>query len=124
MQYVFLPKIKNAGSQIINNLKLLVVFPRKAVNVVTIHVGSTNLMVRSTQTHHHIDYYSTQVLFPDDELSIGDLLPWFFSVNDGNRSELMRAEEQGEPLTLSWKLFADNMPAKQGTYPIKNLFSA
>lgn len=122
--YLLLPKIKNEGTLIINNLKLLVDFPRKAGNPTIIHVGSTNLLVRSTQDYHHLQYYSTQVLFPEDELSLGDLLPWVYSVNDANRLELMRGEERGEPLKLSWTLFADNMPRKQGTFEMKKLFSA
>jgi hypothetical protein len=123
VHYLLLPKIKNEGGQVINNLKLLIDFPRKAGNVTTIPVGLTNLIVRSTADYHHLQYYSTHVLFPQDELNLGDLLPWIYSVNDSNRIELGRAEERGEPLTLSWTLFADNMPRKEGTFEIKKLFS-
>jgi hypothetical protein len=119
--YLFLPRISNSGNQIINNFKLSIVFPRKAANQPNLYGNTPNLIIRNTQTHYHIDYYSTLVLFPQDEIPIGEILQWVFSVNDANRLEFMRADEKGETLTFSWTLFADNMPPKHGTYPIKKL---
>jgi hypothetical protein len=120
--YILLPRIKNSGNKVINNFKLTITFPRKAApGASTLHRQSNINISFDANGDFFIDYQSSGVLFPNEERNIGEEIQWQYQVNDAVRIELMRGQEQGIEMSLSWTLYADDMQPKQGTYAIKDL---
>jgi hypothetical protein len=121
-QFVLLPKVKNSGDQVINNFKLIIVYPSQAANQARINLNRPDVTFSHDENRNYvIDYQSTGVLFPDEERNLGEIIQWIYSMTEAHRHQLRLQELEGNELFLSWTLYADDMGPKRGTCPINSL---
>jgi hypothetical protein len=120
-EFVLLPTVKNSGDRIIKNFKLKVIFPKAAADLGRLPINRSDLIVTQNNSDYVIEYYSTNVLFPDDEQSVGEIIPWHYKINRSHRTTLRLREIDNNPLALSWTLHADDMGPKHGDYLISKL---
>lgn len=121
-QYVFLPLIKNSGNQIIQDFKLTFTFPTIASSPISINRPQPNINISiNNKSDYFIDYHSTGVLFQTEERNIGEEILWTYDVTAALIAEVKRREAAGSDVVIAWTLYADNMPAKHGTLPLRTL---
>lgn len=120
--YLLQPFIQNSGEFVIKDFKLTITFPRLVARGARILPRLPNINISVDENKDFfIEYQSSRVLFPKEKRNIGDELQWTYEINDAIRRELDAEEQKGWTLVLNWTLYADNMPAKHGTYPIQKL---
>lgn len=116
--YTLVVKIRNLGSQVINNFQLSFTFPQWDGNVQHIiherdHIDcsqpSTNMFL--------IRYRSNKVLFPEEEIDVGQEMAIRYMVNGPIYGKL---DGRRRPM-VDWTLYADNMTPKTGAIPFEEL---
>lgn len=143
--------VKNGGIQVISRFKIILTIANLAgwceedisIDDMTEleHISDDGAI---TYTFHgqavdridlEIVYQANMVLFPQEEIDIGEKIKWAFRDCPISREEPERDPYSYEPSTddewrrwaekrkwlLKWTLYADNMPRKQGTIPISEL---
>lgn len=121
-QYILLPFVKNSGSQVINNFKLTMKFPRFVGPGESIIHWQQNIQIHFDKAgDYFIDYQSTGVLFPDEERNIGEELQWKYDVSNATVAKFKELEAKGSDAVISWTLYADNMTPKHGTVRLSEL---
>ena len=122
--------VHNQGVQVITHFKLELLFPNlslmypewsrlgggietEPLGEVTVGIQNCNLASYSSEEDYlQVVYRSPHVLFPKDRAD----------TKSGFRLEYtVRREVSEPPLVLHWRLFADNMPFKEGQVPIHDL---
>jgi hypothetical protein len=120
-EYLLQPVIKNLGTQMINNFRLKFVFPRAGYGRSNVHPRENVVRTVDNDNNSVINYQSRGVLFPLEERPIGEEIEWRYRMDAARAKELQRLEKDGEPVLISWTLFADNMVPKQGIAPFTYL---
>jgi hypothetical protein len=120
--YILSPVIRNLGSQVVNNFKLVFTFPASvAYSGQFLYPGPNKNSHTDAQKNHVVTFQSSLLLFPEDERDIGDEMGWEYSIHNDNLRNLNEREFAGHTIELSWTLYADNMAPKHGTCGIRNL---
>ncbi len=137
--YVLRVILKNTGSQVIDNLKLEFAFPdfdsvprkweivgllgetpSKAIHeasspMIEVNPEEDTVSVRRGQYIIQVIYRSKNKFFPDEEVDLTGVIGFRFRMNRDVYANL------GDMPSLSWILYADNMPRKQGKVSISQL---
>jgi hypothetical protein len=116
--YTLVVKIKNLGNQVINHFQLQFTFPQWDGNVDHIihkrdHIdcwqpSANRLMIR---------YRSNKVLFPEEEIDVGEEMAIQYMVNGPIYGML---DSRRVPM-VDWTLYADNMIPKIGAIRFEDL---
>jgi len=121
--FLLTPKIKNSGDRVIHDFKLTLVFPRRAGD----HRSNLSMAVSpirfdQTTASFIVNYQSTGVLFPQEELSVGHELAFVYGIDESQVRRLKKESDEGRPLFLRWTLYADNMTPKHGAQSVLDLY--
>lgn len=122
--YILLPRVKNEGRKVIKDFKLIITFPKLVPPggaLPLIHKDPNINISFDINSDYFIDYQSKGPLFPEEDRPIGEEIQWAYIVNETVRMAFMKAAEKGEEIELSWRLYADDMEPRHGTYPIQKL---
>lgn len=122
--YALTIRITNASDLIVNHWKLEFTFPNPlGANPPTkIAKLYDHIRIRTTTNGDYtLTYFSPYVLYPREDFDIGQEIAWRYQVDDAICRRLDRIKSEGNPLTLSWSLFADTMPSKTGEIDISDL---
>ncbi len=137
--YVLRVILENIGPQVIDNLKLEFAFPdfdsvprkwkivgflgetsSEAVREASSHLVEVNPKEDTVSVHRgqyviQVTYRSRDKIFPGEEVDLTDVIGLEFRINRSVYANL------GDMPSLSWILYADDMPRKQGEVPISQL---
>jgi hypothetical protein len=119
--YNLRPIIKNLGTQVINNFRLVFVFPRYGQGSSTVHPRENVVRTSNENNDTIISYQSRGVLFPLEERDIGEEIHWKYSAGPSALKSLASLEKQGASASITWTLYADNMTPKQGSVSLLKL---
>lgn len=121
---------KNRGSQAINNFKLEFTFPYIGAELVYLS-PSENFKVSEIYgehggpEHYRVVDRAKEVLFPEDEVHIGAETQWpycfKYSVSYDIHEKWVRSKQKSKS-SLTWTLYADDMPPKQGEISFSQLY--
>lgn len=121
-EYALVILIRNLGTQVIKNFKLIFSFPdifRATRNV--IHARENATLSTDKFGNFIISYRSKEVIFPEDEININEDIAWCYTMDQKSYDKIMDAEIKGKDLKIEWILYADDMPPKRGVKSISNL---
>jgi hypothetical protein len=111
------PIVKNEGYQIVNHIKLLFISPSRFINSAEILGANPNATsVKTPDNTYIVSLQTARPLFPEDERDVGLEMQWEFSVLKENLRFLALRQVFETDTTVRWKLFADNMTPKNGTF--------
>lgn len=119
--YILLPIIKNLGTQVIKNFKLMFSFPRFMADQNPLRRGENIVVTVDENNDHIISYHSRGVLFPLEERDIGEEITWIYWVDRGIRDQMRMLELENRKVMILWTLYADNMTPKNGAIALQKL---
>lgn len=131
--------LKNEGAQVVNRFKVQMTLTNigwydddedgdfQTPNLVEINNREGEDIKTSMRGHSgvvdwHVLYKPGFVLFPQEEIDLGELLKWGY--RSDAMAEIMNGWEKfarDANWQIKWKLFADNMPFKEGTEMVCDL---
>lgn len=121
-RYLLSPVIVNLSSQIIKNFKLIFTFPGEVIyGAEAINPRSHIVLGKTKDGDHQVSFQSTLMLFPEDERELSDEMGWEYSILDDTIHTIRTRHARGDKFLLTWKLYADNMPPKEGEVAIFDL---
>lgn len=122
--YLLAPVIKNLGSQAIRDFKLIFIFPGEVLHgggAEMVNPRANIISVADKLRNHVVSFQSSLLLFPEDERDIGNEMGWKYVIHEDTINTIQVRHMREDKFLIKWKLYADNMPAKEGTWPIYDL---
>lgn len=122
--YLLSPVIKNLGSQAIRDFKLVFTFPSEVLQgggAEMVNPRANIISMMDNQRNHVVSFQSSLLLFPEDERDIGNEMGWKYIIHEDTIHTIQVRHTRDDKFLIRWKLYADNMPAKEGTWPIYDL---
>jgi len=120
-EYELKVSISNNGSRITRYFMLEYTFPAIANGKIHGEHRGEHIIQHQTPSGDTVVYYrSRDVLFPKETRTISKEIVFRYKVNQEIYGKLRVGERQGIPHDLYWKLYADDMPFKEGTIPFSN----
>ncbi len=123
-EYLLVILIKNNGVQMISHFKLEFTFPKFLLcrPPVLGHKQHIDFSLERT-SNYLVTYRSKEVLFPKEELDISRDIELVYKIDYEVLHKIKVTEETVRNLSLSWTLYADNMPVKYGQKLISELYN-
>jgi hypothetical protein len=114
--YTLHPMIKNEGTQVIHNIKVVLVSPPSFINETEI-VGNhaAGSLRRDSEKNYIVNLQSVNPLFPEEEREFAHDTLWQYSVVKEHLVYLAQRQVPENDATIQWRLYADNMRPKTGT---------
>jgi hypothetical protein len=118
-EYRLIIIVRNIGTKVINHFKLEFTFP-KLIQKTGYAIDTKNMSLKENSDGNLvITYHSLNVLFPNDEVDINDDIALGYIFDQSTFWNLNQAKENNS--RISWTLFADDMPKKQGVKKLSEL---
>ena len=119
-EYCLIIKVRNTGIKVINHFKLEFTFP-KFINQYRQVIDSKKSISSTENSNGNLifTYHSQNVLFPNDEVDINEDITLRYTFDQDTYWNLGEASENNS--SISWTLFADDMPKKLGAKKISEL---
>jgi hypothetical protein len=120
--FVLSPVIRNLGGRAVREFKLVFIFPANVAHFAEVINPTANTISMMDKARNYVvSFQSSLLLFPEDERDIGAEMGWQYSIHDDTIHTIQAKHTTDEKFLIRWKLYADNMPLKDGTWPIYNL---
>ena len=113
--YTLHPIVKNEGYQIVNHIKLLFISPSPFLYSAEIGMNTNATSIKVDKTYV-VSLQTARPLFPEDERDLGLEMKWEIGILKENLRFLALRQVFETDATVTWKLFADNMTPKNGTF--------
>ena len=119
-EYCLIIKIRNTGIKVINHFKLEFTFPNLIQQIRHVIDYKKNMtLTENSDGNLVITYRSLNVLFPNDEVDVNEDIALCYTFDQATYWNLKQAQENNS--RISWTLFADDMPKKQGIKELSEL---
>lgn len=119
-EYCLIINIRNTGIKVINNFKIEFTFPKLIQNYRRLIDPKKNMSLSvNNDGDLVIAYHSNNVLFPDDEIDVNEDITLCYTFDLDTHLNLKQAKATNSE--ISWTLFADDMPKKQGLKKLSEL---
>jgi Putative DNA-binding domain len=83
-----------------------------------------NVEKSSDENEYKITFRSKDFLFPREGFNLSEIVNLKYKVDTTLHHELMTKKNADNEVTVTWRLFADNMPPKQGKIPFSTLYDS
>ena len=117
--YALITVVRNTGIKVINHFKLEFTFPKFIHLTGYVLDGKNMKMTEDNEENLVFTFRSTNVLFPNDEIDINQDFAIGYTFDQDTYLNLRQAKESNTK--ISWILYADDMPKKQGIKKLSEL---
>ena len=115
------PIIQNQGNQVVHHIKLVFTSPSRLIINAQIAPNPNATMTRDSERNFVVSLQTALPLFPEDERDLGLEMPWEYSIIRENLIFLAKHQVPEPDANVRWKLYADNMVPKVGTFSYYDL---
>jgi len=117
LYYGLHPVIKNEGIQVVKHMKLVLLSPGRLLYSGEIAGTNSNASCTTdSEKNYEVSFQTARPLFPEDERDLGLEAQWEYSILRENLVFLAKREVPESDTTVKWKLYADHMVPKTGTF--------
>jgi hypothetical protein len=115
--YVLHPIVKNRGIQVVNNIKLVFLSPgRFLAGAQMLGHNPHAICSADSDRNYAVGFQTSMPLLPEDERDLCPEMEWEYWVSQEHLNFLRKREVPDSDTTVVYKLFADNMIPKSGTF--------
>lgn len=110
------PIIQNQGNQVVHHIKLVFTSPSRLLYEAEMAPNPNATMTRDSERNYVVSLQTAQPLFPEDERNLGLEMPWEYSILREKLVFLAKKQVPETDARVKWKLYADNMVPKVGSF--------